>query len=260
MTHSNPSDERARKTLKSARSSAFLRWVIGVVGAGFLYLQFYTTRWRWVGRHHLDAMFASGGFLASVWHSRLIPIAMLRPRGRRALALVSNNRDGDLIARVVANTGGEVVRGSSRDPKKADKEKKGSEALRTMVQAVAEEVIVVVTPDGPRGPRQRIKPGVVLAAAAAGCPVLPVAYSVRWGFTLKSWDRFLVPLPFNSGVFVFEAPIPPADPDDPASIQERIEQLEAAMARATAEADRITGRSTPEPGPPIETVLSEAQA
>lgn len=250
-------EERKRKTLKRARASWLMRWTIGWMGGFFLWLQFYTTRWSWVGREHLDAMFASGGFLAAVWHSRLAPIAMLRPRGRRALALISNNRDGDLIARVVENTGGEAVRGSSRDPRKADKDKRGSEALRKMVEAVGEDVIVVVTPDGPRGPRQRVKPGVMLAATAAGCPVLPVAYSVRRALVFKSWDRFMLPLPFNRGVFVFGAPVPAPTPDDAESLARRIAELEAAVDAATREADRLMGRETPEPGPQLEDAAFE---
>jgi hypothetical protein len=192
-------------------------------------------------------MFARSNFIGAVWHSRLAPIVMLRPRGRRAVALISANSDGDVIARLIANLGGEAVRGSSRDPRKADKHKGAAEAVSKLTTALKEGAIVVITPDGPRGPRMRAKLGVAAVSAAAGAPVLPVAYAVRRARVFRSWDRFMLPWPFNRGVFVFGAPIE-APVDDPEALEAHRAAIEAAVIAATLEADRLVGRETPEPG------------
>ncbi len=242
-------DRRVRDSVLVQRAAA------GVL-AGYLWATYRTTRWRHEGAEHLAAMWAEPAFIAAVWHARLFPIAMLRKRGRRAVALISPNRDGDLLARVMANTGAEAIRASSRDPRKPDKDGGGAAAAPKVVDALKGGAVLVITPDGPRGPRMRAKPGAALFSAAADSPVLPVAYSVRRAITLKTWDRFLIPTPFNRGVFVFGAPIPPADPNDRDAVEARSAAIEAAITEATRKADRLMGRRTPEPGP----TLTEAAA
>lgn len=239
-----------RRLIRRVLDSAGSRLLGGVAGF-YIWLIFQTTRWRYEGREHLEAMLAEKSFVAAVWHARLAPIAMLRPRGRRAVALISANRDGAFLARVMANTGAQAIFGSSRDPRKADKSKGGSEALSKAVTALKTGAILVITPDGPRGPRMRAKPGVAAMAAAASAPVLPVAYSVRRALVLKSWDRFMAPWPFGRGVFVFGPPIPPADPSDPDALEARRAEIEAALIAVTERADGLIGRETPEPGPPL---------
>lgn len=249
----NQADRRAgaqRRLIRRVLDSALARVLAGVAGF-YIWLSFQTTRWRYVGREHLDAMFAEPGFIASVWHSRLAPIAMLRPRGRRAVALISANRDGALLARIMANTGAEAVHGSSRDPRKKDKDRGGSAAMALCVAAVKEGAILVITPDGPRGPRMRAKPGVSAIAAASGRMVLPVAYSVRRAKVFNSWDLFMAPWPFNRGVFVFGAPISAPESEDEAALERHREAVEAAMNAVTEQADRLVGRETPEPGPAL---------
>lgn len=235
-----------RRILDSALSP-----VLAALAGFYVWLMFQTTRWRYEGREHLDAMFAEPGFIASVWHARLAPIAMLRPRGRRAVAMISANRDGALLARVMANLGAETVHGSSRDPRKGGKAKGAITAFNQSVAALKAGAILVITPDGPRGPNMRAKPGVAAIAAASGRPVLPVAYSARRAVVFGTWDRFMAPWPFNRGVFVFGPPIAPPERDDAAALERHRAAVEAAMIEATERADRLVGRETPTPGPAL---------
>ena len=232
-----------RGVLDSALSSS-IAWMAGF----YIWLLFRTTRWRYEGREHLDAMFAEPGFIAAVWHSRLAPIAMLRPKDRRAVALISANRDGAMLARIMNVMGAEAVHGSSQDPRKKDRNRGGAAAAARCVDAVKQGAILVITPDGPRGPRMRAKPGVAALAAMTGRFVLPVAYSVKRAKILNSWDRFMIPWPFNSGVFVFGRPIAPPDASDDAAVERHRLAVEAAMIDATRRADTLLGRETPEPG------------
>jgi lysophospholipid acyltransferase (LPLAT)-like uncharacterized protein len=102
---------------------------------------------------------------------------------------------------------------------------------------------VVITPDGPKGPRQRVKSGVIQLSRLTGMPILPVAYGAWPRTTLKSWDQFLIPHPFGRGVYVWGEPIyVPADADT-AAVEEYqsllAERLDALVAEAdTRAADR----------------------
>lgn len=258
---SRPSSAPAHKPARKRRTRDFsagpLGWVIGWLGGFLIWVTYYTTRWERIGQDRLDALLAaperqSGGFLVAFWHGRLFPIAMIRPKRRAVSAVISGNRDGELITRILAATGIGAIRGSSRDPRKPTKDRGGAEALSGAVEALGDGVIVAVTPDGPRGPLMRVKPGIAMMAAKAKAPVLPLAYSVSRAKAFRSWDRFLLPWPFNRGVFVYGEPMQPPDPNDPAALETFRAALEAAILAATREADQRVGRVTPEPGPPLE--------
>ncbi|MEM9725579.1 MAG: lysophospholipid acyltransferase family protein [Pseudomonadota bacterium] len=240
----------SRRLVRPVLDSA-LTPVLAGFGSLWIYLVYFTTRWRYSGRENLDAALAEPGFIASVWHGRLAMIAMLRPRGRRAVALISRNRDGAMLARMMRNLGAEAVFGSGRDPGKeaaGPKVRGAAAAVQRSVTALREGAILVITPDGPRGPAMRAKPGVSAIAAHAGAAVLPVAYSTRRAKVFETWDRFLAPWPFTRGAFVFGPLIsPPADPSDPASLERHRSAVEEAMIRATEQADRLVGRETPRP-------------
>ena len=156
-----------------------------------------------------------------------------------------------MIAQTMRFMLAETVRGSSRDPRKPGKDRGGAAAIAPLVGALGERAIVVITPDGPRGPRMRAKPGIVRIAASAGAPVLPVAYAVRRAKIFKSWDRFMLPWPFNRGAIVFGPLIEPAPESDAAAQEERRQRIEKALLEATRRADAALGRSTPEPGEPV---------
>jgi lysophospholipid acyltransferase (LPLAT)-like uncharacterized protein len=142
-------------------------------------------------RHHGDAAvraWEAGGerFILAFWHRHLLlmPYAY---RGRRISVLISRSSDGELIARTVARFGIDASRGSSS--------RGGAAGLRELLRKGAAGYDLAFTPDGPRGPAGVVQPGVVLAAAASGFPVQPVAIAASRCRRLRSWDRFLVPLP-----------------------------------------------------------------
>lgn len=256
MAKRRDKSDRTARMMSRARSSVWVRAIVGRVGAAYVWLTYKTTRWTFVRRDHLDVIFEGRGCLVGIWHSRLALTPMLPRKRGQATALISRNSDGDMISRVVLAFGVDVIRGSSRDPRKASKDRGGTEALQQMVAAAKAGQIVVAAPDGPRGPRQRVKPGVAIAAARARKPLYPLACSVRNALVLKSWDRFQLPLPFGRGVWVFGDPIQPPEASDDAAMARFIAEVEAGIDACTREADRLTGRETPEPGP----VLAESAA
>jgi lysophospholipid acyltransferase (LPLAT)-like uncharacterized protein len=157
-------------------------------------------------RHHGDAAVraweaAGERFILAFWHRHLLlmPYAY---RGRRISVLISRSRDGELIARTVARFGIHATRGSSGGPQKG-----GAAGLRELLRKSREGYDLAFTPDGPRGPVGAVQPGVILAAAATGFPVQPVAIAATRARRLRSWDRFLVPLPLATVHLVYGEPL-----------------------------------------------------
>jgi lysophospholipid acyltransferase (LPLAT)-like uncharacterized protein len=143
--------------------------------------------------------------IVAFWHGRLLMMPFVYP-GQPVTILISQHRDGEYITRVAQWLGFTVVRGSAT--------RGGAAAFKQLVQALRDGGHVVVTPDGPKGPRQRVKSGVIALARLTGMPILPVACGAWPRIILKSWDRFLVPYPLGRVVYVWGEPLyVPADTD-----------------------------------------------
>jgi lysophospholipid acyltransferase (LPLAT)-like uncharacterized protein len=129
-------------------------------------------------------------------------------RSHAALALISRSRDGQFISNVVAWFQIGSARGSSSRHGVAA-------ALAAMHGARDEKLDIVITPDGPRGPRYRVQPGALRLARATGRPIITVTTHLGWKWVFNSWDRFQVPLPFSRCQLVSGEPIyVPADATD----------------------------------------------
>lgn len=140
------------------------------------------------------------------WHNRMFLMPYLYHRfmpGRRGVCLVSASQDGEMIARVLSRFSLTVVRGSSS--------RRGREAYRGLVSSLEDGLDVGITPDGPRGPCYKANIGVVGLASLSGAVIVPLSYRVDWKIELRSWDRFILPLPFSRCVFWLGSPmrVPP---------------------------------------------------
>jgi lysophospholipid acyltransferase (LPLAT)-like uncharacterized protein len=128
------------------------------------------------------------------WHDQLL-LMVKSYRGPGAKMLISASKDGELIARTMHHFGLGTIRGSSS--------RGGREAFRAMVEIGREPFDLGITPDGPKGPRHLLKPGVAELARITGRPVVPLAFACSRGHRFASWDRFLLPYPFGRGIFRF---------------------------------------------------------
>lgn len=130
----------------------------------------------------------TGACVVAFWHGEMLPIWFVF-RCARPVALVSKSADGELLAQLLTDWGYHTVRGSSSTG--------GKEALDTMTELAANN-LVLVTPDGPKGPAHVAKPGAVVAAHRAHVPIVVVrAAAKRAVYFDRSWDRFMLPLPFT---------------------------------------------------------------
>ncbi|MCW9040220.1 MAG: lysophospholipid acyltransferase family protein [Rhodospirillales bacterium] len=199
------------------------------------------------GGEKVEALLREGKpFTVALWHGRLMLLPLAWQRSDSLSLLISFHSDGRILSRTLSHFGIGTISGSSSNG--------GSEARQAMERTLADGRCVGITPDGPRGPRMRAKAGLVRIAAATGTPILPLGISTGAGKELRSWDRFLVSLPFGPLAVVWGEPIHvPPDPD-PATVETFRKQVEDAMSEATREADRLCGRTTPEPEPPAQTL------
>lgn len=128
-------------------------------------------------------------WLVAMWHGSMLTMMPLRQhRGRGIAVLVSPSDDGGLAATALRHFRYRIVRGSlSRG---------GASALRSMQDLLANGGQLVLTPDGPRGPRHTMNVGVAWLARATGAPVVPIGCAVDRAWRLRSWDEFTIPKPF----------------------------------------------------------------
>lgn len=238
-----------KKYLKSDR----VRDRLCRLAARYITLVFATGRWEVIGRQHPDAFWDAGKpIILAFWHGRLLMMPKAWPVSQPIHMLISQHRDGQLIARTVGHFGIQTAAGSST--------RGGSGALRVMLKALRNGENVGITPDGPRGPRQRATDGVIHIARMSGAPVIPLAYAARRRRLLHTWDRFMVPLPFSGGVFVWGEPLTVPRDADAAVIEHLRAELEARMNALTAEADRRVGRPITEPEPPPDAGSADSPA
>jgi lysophospholipid acyltransferase (LPLAT)-like uncharacterized protein len=150
-------------------------------------------------------------------------------RDQGGVTMISDHRDGEIMARVVQRLGIAAVRGSTT--------RGGARAFRQMANA-SEDLVWGITPDGPRGPRGKVHQGVIQLAAESGRPIFPLSYAVSRGKELSSWDRFMIPYPFARVVQQIGEPLvvpPDIDRDKRAELAK---ELEERLEEANQEAER----------------------
>jgi len=155
--------------------------------------------------------------VVTFWHGGMLPVWKFFSFSR-ASAVVSRSSDGSALAALLKSWGYTVIRGSSS--------KGGKESLAAMIDA-AKTGKILVTPDGPRGPKAKMKPGAVIAAQRSGAELSCCRVQISWKITLGSWDNFAVPLPFSRILLTF---LPPSH--FPASLAN--EEITAAISAAGA--------------------------
>jgi lysophospholipid acyltransferase (LPLAT)-like uncharacterized protein len=164
------------------------------LGLGIIRLWWLTCRIRHIdGDENLTAALAKAPSLVPCyWHQhQLFCARYLLERRSRGLVpgwLISPSVDGEFGALMVGRIGARAIRGSSSHT--------GARALRDYyVALVKENISPIMTPDGPKGPRFKFKPGAILLAQLSGRPMLPMAYAASRAWRIQ-WDKFVIPVPF----------------------------------------------------------------
>jgi lysophospholipid acyltransferase (LPLAT)-like uncharacterized protein len=138
-----------------------------------------------------------------LWHNRLVIMSEVINKLRKSQSftvLISKSRDGDPLAILIESyVGGHALRVAHNSRHCAL-----SQLITTLKK---EQDIVVITPDGPRGPCYEVKPGIVMAAREAKAQIVPLTWTASRQWQLKTWDRMRIPKPFSTIHVDFGQPI-----------------------------------------------------
>ncbi len=212
-----------RKLLKLLARPVILRAVAG------------TWRYEQVNRAAWDTLAASGrGFAVMCWHEMLLPL-LWHHRHSGIVIVVSQNRDGQYLSDFAETVGYRLVRGSSSQG--------AVRALLAAARELQQGSIVALTPDGPRGPRRGLKPGVLAAAQRAGVPVLPIHAEANRAWRVHSWDRFCIPKPFATIRVAYGSPLVIGQGED--ALSAGLERARAVMDDVERMARWPDGTATP---------------
>ena len=237
MTDTGPGGE-LRNTLyktvtrsgrRMTRARRALYAVVVPLGLAIIRFWWLTCRIRHIeGDAHLSAALAKAPSLVPCyWHQhQLFCARYLLERRARGLVpgwLISPSVDGELGAMMVDRIGARAIRGSSSHT--------GARALRDYYLAlVKDNISPVVTPDGPKGPRFKFKPGAILLAQMSGRPMLPMAYAASHAWLIQ-WDKFVIPMPFARISIAIGEPRYVARVLDAAGVEALQEQMEQELHR-----------------------------
>jgi len=164
-----------------------------------------TLRYRWTDRCGLGEGKLRRPAIYCIWHNRLaLSMASYfryirkHNKSEGLAAMASASRDGGMMVAVLEWFGVQPARGSTS--------RRGGQALRELTTWAKRGYDLAITPDASRGPRYVAKSGVIALAQLTGMPVVAVSFNPQWKISLKSWDRFQIPLPFSRCEMIFEKP------------------------------------------------------
>jgi lysophospholipid acyltransferase (LPLAT)-like uncharacterized protein len=212
--------------------------VLGFLAAWFIRLWNWTLRY---GHVPVGADFTPhqpglpGRFIYAFWHEDIVVPAYQYARPD-VHVLISQHADGRLIAKAITWLGLKVVTGSTT---------RGAAAALLKMLQIARESHIVVTPDGPRGPRRCVQPGIVFVAARTGLPIVPVGFGYARCWRTKSWDQMALPRPFSRVIGVTMPPIHVPDIEDKEQLEEYRRQVELAMREASRRAQEFAMGNNP---------------
>ncbi|HEU4485407.1 MAG TPA: lysophospholipid acyltransferase family protein [Povalibacter sp.] len=186
--------KRSRSSRKLTPGRVFVYRIAVGLASLVLEVLWWTCRIRYVGLEEFRELVRKHGAVVPVcWHQHLLLIARFlvssKVRPMKPGFMISPSVDGEAPSMLARFYGAQVVRGSGTYS--------GLRAVRGAHSSLQEGISLAVTPDGPRGPRFKFKPGAIFAAQISGKPVVPVAYAARPARILKTWDKFVIPLPFG---------------------------------------------------------------
>jgi lysophospholipid acyltransferase (LPLAT)-like uncharacterized protein len=169
-------------------------------------------------------------FVIAFWHGKMV-IGWYLFRNQNFTALISQSKDGQILTKVLEKWNYNVVRGSSH--------KGGKESLEILIEKAYMDYSIAITPDGPTGPKNVMKPGAVIIAKKTGIPLILLGAKLKRRIIFNSWDKFQLPKPFSKVYIKFSNPYY-IDPDlDYESTNELITEMSKQLNSLNEELERM---------------------
>ena len=137
-------------------------------------------------------------FILAFWHNQLLMISFSWKKNKKLNILASGHSDGQFGAIIAKYLGSNTLTISA---------KKRKVNIRPIFDLLNNNNYIGITPDGPRGPKEKVSDGVIKIAKNSNVPIIPVGFWSSRNFTLNSWDSFLITYPFSKCVFAWSEPI-----------------------------------------------------
>ena len=214
--------------------------ILTFLGLMIVRLLMATVRKEYVNFHYSDEALAdskTGNVIYAIWHGRIL-LATCTHRKAGLHILVSLHRDGRLIASIAEKLGYKTIAGSTT--------RGGAEALRRMLELLGEGKTLVITPDGPRGPRFSVGEGCIFLAQKSGVPIIPAAFSPSRFWQARSWDGMLLPKPFSKIRIALAPPIWIGPEMTGSEMEKARNALRIALLAVTKESDAAVCKRLPE--------------
>ncbi len=205
--------------------SFLLYWLIPRIGKIFIWFIGRTLKWQPADISRMVSFQKQyGNVIYAFWHNRLILMPYLYNvslHDSNLAVMVSQSRDGQIIAGILERFGFKAIRGSTT--------RGGKAALREMVKVLKSGFNGAFTPDGPRGPRYEVSPGVVVLSHLTGLPIIPACVDFSRKKVIPSWDKMIIPLPFSRAVFRVGDAIEVGMDANPNTLQEKVLEVKRAL-------------------------------
>ena len=189
-----------------------------------------TLTWKAEGLEHLKFEGSGRRPIMAFWHGRVLT-ATYYFRRRDIVVMISENFDGEWIARIIESFGFRTSRGSTS--------RGGQRALLQLKRAMEQGFPAGFAVDGPRGPAKTAQPGAIWLAKLTGNPVVPFHMEASSYWSLKSWDRTQIPKPFSTVALAVGTPIDVPREADEAVLEAKRIQLEQALVVLEGQAVRM---------------------
>ena len=237
-----------KNLLRNPGVQTFLSWLLWL----HLVVTLKSRRWTHDNLACVEPILQDGKpAVALFWHGS-IPLCLgLAPvwwRRDKVRCMVSPSADGEFIAQALSRAGFPAIRTSSAKKGDSAKARAALAAIREAIAWVKDGGVLIVTPDGPRGPNEVIAPGALQIAKRTGAPIYLMGVAVSPVSVLDTWDKVKIGWPFGRGATVWDGPFyVPTDADDE-MIARLVVDLSAKLTAVNRRADALVGHVDPAAG------------
>lgn len=206
----------------------------------YMWVVYFTSKKKFINpNNYFNLLNSNKVFFITSWHNRLFMMPFLKVYANswktkqnmsksNFVTITSKHGDGRFVGIVMEIFGFKNVYGSSRDGRKSSRGIDIS-SMRNLIRYLKDGYILGITPDGPRGPNQKVNGEIINIASMFGAEILPTSYSSTNFIQFNSWDKFKIPLPFSRINFYFGESIKVAKKIDAESANKLESNLENAM-------------------------------
>ena len=193
--------------IKYFSSFRLIQTLLSLIGSIYVLTVYKTSKVNLKNRGKIENLLERNeSFIYSFWHDQLLMCPLTWQSNSSIKVLISKHRDGDIIAQLISNLGFEAIRGSTHKTNKI-KNKGGLLSARKMIKSLKNGISIGISPDGPKGPRHKVSEGILSISRLSKSVILPVGIGFKKKWVLNTWDKFIIPKPFNEITVVWGDPI-----------------------------------------------------